>query len=181
MVKFPINQNQVRSLEIYLDSATYENDYKPYSCQKIAEILKDEKLEGSKSSVNRWMNEFDFESHLQLKIQASFTQDKSIARTTDNMRKAVEKDLVSVERNGKLIAATYTILEKYTDHILDNIEKTNRFIREDIKLVKEIAVLTTGREDKMLDRLATIGNDKITSEQLLKEFNEIIIEVEDDE
>lgn len=179
MVKYPINQNQIRALEIYLDNATYENDYKPASCLKIAEQLKNENLEGSKSSVNRWINEFDFEAHLELKIQASFTQDKSIARTTDNMRKAVEKDLVSVERNGKLIAATYEILEKYTEHVLENIEKTNRFVRDDIKLVKEIAVLTTGREDKMLDRLANIGNDKITSEQLLKEFNDVIIEIEE--
>jgi len=179
VVKFPTNKNQIRALEIYLNSATYENDYKPVSCLKIARQLKNENLEGSKSSVNRWMNEFDFTSHLELKIQASFTKDKSIARTTNSMRKAVEKDLVTVERNGKLIAKSYDILEKYTEHILENIEKTNKFIRDDIKLVKEIAILTTGREDKMLDRLASIGNDKITSEQLLKEFNDVIIEVED--
>jgi len=117
--------------------------------------------------------------HLELKIQASFTKDKSIASTTNSMRKAVEKDLVTVERNGKLIAKSYNILEKYTEHILENIEKTNKFIRDDIKLVKEIAILTTGREDKMLDRLALLGSDKITSEQLLKEFNDVIIEVED--
>ncbi|MCK9546683.1 MAG: hypothetical protein M0Q25_08275 [Sulfurospirillaceae bacterium] len=180
MAKFPIEKNQVRALEIYLDSATYENDYKPASCLKIAKQLKDEQLQGSKSSVNRWINEFDFKAHLELKIQASFSKDTSIARTTDNMRKAVEKDLVTVERNGKLIATAYNILEKYTEHILSHIEKTNRFTRDDIKLVKEIAVLTTGREDKMLDRLASIGNDKITSEQLLKEYNDIVIEVEDE-
>ena len=32
----------------------------------------------------------------------------------------------------------------------------------------------------MLDRLAGIGNDKITSEQLLKEFNDIEVELEDE-
>lgn len=178
-MKQPIQENQIKALQIYLDSATYENDYKPYSCIRISEELKHLGLEGSKSTVDRWMKEFDFKAHLELKIQSSFTKDKSIARTTETLRKAVEKDLVTVERNAKLIALSYDILERYSKHILENIEKTNKFVRDDIKLVKEIAVLTTGREDKMLDRLASIGNDKISSEQLLKEFNEIEVEIED--
>ena len=112
-IKYPKTQIQKRALEIYLDSATYENDYKPYSCLKIVEVLRDENFDIGKSSVNRWMHELDFKSHLEFKIQSSFSKDKSLARTTETLRKSVEKDLVSVERNAKLIASTYNILEKY--------------------------------------------------------------------
>lgn len=178
-MKYPTQQNQIRALEIYLESATYDNDYKPFSCVKISEQLEEEGLTGSKSAVNRWINDFEFEAHLEFKIQASFSKDKSLARTTETMRQSVEKDLVTVERNGKLISATYEILERYTENVLENIERTKRFVRDDIKLVKEIAILTTGREDKMLDRLAAIGGDKVSSDRLLQEFNEIEIELED--
>ncbi|WP_151946592.1 hypothetical protein [Aliarcobacter butzleri] len=178
-MKQPIQPNQIRALQIYLDSATYDNDYKPFSCVKISEQLEEEGLEGSKSAVNRWINDFDFKSHLELKIQTSFSKDKSLARTTETMRQAVEKDLVTVERNGKLISSTYAILEKYTENVLENIERTGRYVRDDIKLVKEIAILTTGREDKMLDRLASLGGDKVSSDKLLQEFNEVEIELED--
>lgn len=178
-MKQPIQQNQIRALQIYLESANYDNDYKPFSCLKISEQLQMEGLEGSKSAVNRWINDFDFKSHLELKIQASFSKDKSLARATETMRQAVEKDLVTVERNGKLISKTYEILEKYTENVLENIERTGRYVRDDIKLVKEIAVLTTGREDKMMDRLASIGGDKVSSEKLIKEFNDVVIDLED--
>ena len=178
-MKYPIQENQKRALEVYLNSATYDNDYKPDSCVKISEQLKEEGFEVSKSSVNRWINDFDFEAHLELKIQASFSNDKSIARTTQIMRESVEKDLVTVERNGKLIGSCYEILELFADNIIENIKRTNRYVRDDIKLIKEIAVLTTGREDKMLDRLASIGNNKISSEELLKAYNDVVIDLEE--
>jgi hypothetical protein len=174
-----LDPNQKRALEIYLESATFENDYKPISCVKIEEKLKDEGFTGGKSSINRWIKDFDFKSHLELKIQTSFTKDKSIAKTTEALRKTVEKDLVTVERNAKLISETYSILEEFTSHVYKEIKERKRFTREDIKLVKEIAVLTTGREDKMLDRLTLIGSEKVSSQELLKEFNEVIIELED--
>ena len=52
-MKQPIQPNQIRALQIYLDSATYDNDYKPFSCVKISEQLEEEGFEGSKSAVNR--------------------------------------------------------------------------------------------------------------------------------
>lgn len=174
-----LDPNQKRALEIYLESATFENDYKTISCMKIEEKLKDEGFSGGKSSINRWIKDFDFKSHLELKIQTSFTKDKSIAKTTEALRKSVEKDLVTVERNSKLIANTYSILEEFASHVLHEIKEKKRFTREDIKLVKEIAVLTTGREDKMLDRLALIGSEKISSQELLEEFQNVVIELED--
>lgn len=179
MVNQVLDANQKRALEIYLESAIFENDYKPISCVKIEEKLKEEGFSGGKSSINRWIKDFDFKSHLELKIQSSFTKDKSILKTTETLRKSVEKDLVTVERNGKLISDTYEILEEFTSHVLHEIKHKKRFTREDIKLVKEIAVLTTGREDKMLDRLALIGNEKISSKDLIEEFNNVIIEVEE--
>jgi hypothetical protein len=175
----PKQPNQIRALEIYLESATYENDYKPLSCVKLSEKLKAEGFDGcGKTAINDWVNKFEFKKHLELKMQVSFTKDKSIAKTTDTLRQSVEKDLVSVERNGILIGKSYTILEKYTDQVLENIETHNRFNREDIKMVKDIAVLTTGREDKMLDRLANASQDKVTSDQLMDAFNDVEIEVE---
>ncbi len=179
MVNQVLDANQKRALEIYLESATFENDYKPISCVRIEEKLKEEGFSGGKSSINRWIKDFDFKSHLEFKIQASFSKDKSIAKTTETLRKSVEKDLVTVERNGKLISDTYEILEEFASHVLNEIKHKNRFTREDIKLIKEIAVLTTGREDKMLDRLALIGNEKISSKDLIEEFNSVIIEVEE--
>lgn len=53
------------------------------------------------------------------------------------------------------------------------------FRRDDIKLAKDIAVLVTGREDKMLDRLAGMGGEKLTSEEVKKEFDMIEVELEE--
>jgi transposase len=174
-----LDKNQKKALEIYLDSAVFENDYKPASCEKIEEKLKEQGFTGTKSTINRWINKFNFKSHLEFKVQTSFTKDKSLAKTTEALRLSVQKDLVTVERNAQLIADSYSILEAFSAHVLKEIKVNKRFVRDDIKLAKDIAVLVTGREDKMLDRLALIGSEKISSKELLEEFANVIIEVED--
>lgn len=178
-LKQPKEQNQIRALEIYLESATFDNEYKPLSRVKIAEQLNAEGFDGSKSSVDRWIKDFGFESHLQLKVQSSFTKDKDISKTTEALRKTVETDLVSVARNKELMSSAYEVMELFTDRVLATAQTdVNRVRRDDVKLVKDIALLTAGREDKMLDRLALAGHERVSSKELKAEFEMIDIEVE---
>ncbi|NOQ32436.1 MAG: hypothetical protein GQ570_15110 [Helicobacteraceae bacterium] len=170
--------NEERALIIYLESATFENNFTPLSYARIAEKLDDEEYTGSKSAIGRWAKKYEWEAKLHLKRQEAVI---AIGGNDSIQAKALvaldKKSEVDVKRNSELIGDTYEVLEAFIERVKADIAR-GVFKRDDIKLAKDIAVLVTGREDKMLDRLAGAGADRISSEELKKEFDVIEVEFE---
>ncbi len=174
----PQEPNQIRALEIYLETATFDNGYKPSSLEKIANLIKSENLEASSSSIGRWKKLFSFEKHLDLKMQTEY-----LAKNGDDVKNkaistATQETVDRFKTNGNLIDDLYIVASCFVDKVKEDIGNNN-YIRDDIKLAKDLLILTTGREDKMLDRLANTPTETVSSDDILKQIAEIEVDIED--
>lgn len=174
----PTESNQIRAMEIYLNSATFENGYTPLSFKKIEEQLKTEGLSGGKSTIQRWAKIFNFEKHLELKINTVILEDQGEDIKNKAITKSTQETVDRFKVNGELIDDLYTISSCFVDKVKENIAN-NQFNREDIKLAKDLLVITTGREDKMLDRLAAAPKKTLSSAELMDKFDAIEVEIDE--
>ncbi len=171
--------NQQKALDVYLDSATFENGYKPYTYKQLSDKLQDFDIKVGKSTLQRWSSKFSFEKHLEKKVQTILVDEADKTPEQKALAKITRKDLVTVERNAELISKGYAILDNFLDNTLEAIENNKKVSKDDIKLAKDITLMTTGREDKMMDRLANAGGDTLSSEELKEEFEMIELEIEE--
>lgn len=171
---------QLRALEIYTSSADIHNGYTPLSLEKIAQQLRDEGFQASSSAIGRWKTKYQFDSHLQAQIQLIIIDDEEKLIERKALSTSVEKKLVDIKRNNELTADCYELMELFTEQVVTHYDEKQYIMRDDIKIIKDIAVFTGGREDKLLDRLADSGGDKISSEQMKEQFEMIDVEIEDE-
>lgn len=171
---------QKRALTIYCESATLFNDYKPMTYEQVAKELEKENLKTSASSIHRWSKKYNFEEYLQFQIQALMIADEDKSHEQKAITLSVKRNLVDITRNNELTADCYELMELFTKQVAENYDTHGSIKRDDIKIIKDIAVFTGGREDKLLDRLAGQGSEKLSSEEIQKEFNEIEVEIEDE-
>lgn len=177
-----MNEKQQAALKLYLESATLFNDYTPDSDAVIALKLQEAGIQSSKTSVERWRKQFDFKGQLEIRVSAALSQDQKvrdlIAKAGDDA--LIDKTVVDLERNNNLTSKCYEILEAKADLVLEQYKKTQVITQKDAELAIKIATLTAGREDRMLDRKAMLGAAELISKQdVLSQFSEIEIEVED--
>ncbi len=170
---------QKRALEIYKNSATLYNDYKPCSIEAIAKQLKDEGYEASSSSVQRWKKKFDFDSYLNLEIQSVMVRDNSVVISQQASKEAAKKTVVDLEKNASLMGECHDLLECFVKQTKEVYKRTKVIKRDDAKLALAIYAQCGNREDKFLDRVANSGGDKISSEQILEEIIAIDVDIED--
>ncbi|MCK5111045.1 MAG: hypothetical protein KAQ94_05940 [Arcobacteraceae bacterium] len=170
---------QARALEIYCESATIENEYKPATFKEIEEKLKEEQMQGSNSAIQRWSKKFNFEGILQAQIQIVVINDEDKTTEHKALDVVVKKKLDALQVNNELTDDCYEIMGLFVKQVVNNYDNTNIIKRDDIKIIKDIATFTGGREDKLLDRIAESGGDKMTSEQQMEEFNDIVLDIEE--
>lgn len=171
---------QARALKLYCSSATIQNGYAPMTFEEIAKALQSDGLQGSSSSVQRWSVKFDFKAHLEAQIQLAVIDGgdtKSIA-----LKKIDSKKAVDIIRNNELTSDGYEVLETFVSNVLERLDDGGNVGLKEIQLVKDIVVLTSGREDKLLDRIADgMGGEKLTSKQIMEEFEAIDIDIDIEE
>lgn len=177
-----MNETQQKAFEIYLDSATFETDYKPISEEQLASKLDALGLKGSSSSINRWKKDFNWAQALQNKVTLAMSQDKETRNLIQrsSLESAVKNTKVDLDRNNVLIAASYQILEKEARRIIEKQNEQGYVSKDDMEIVKFFSTLSTARHDKMLDRLALMPPEAVSAQQILSRLNDITIEVEDD-
>ncbi len=173
--------SQIRAYEIYLEGSKPENDYKPTPFSKIADQLKDEGFTGSSSAIQRWSKRFMWKEQLDQQLQIIVIDDEDKTTEEKALSSVVKKRLVDINRNNELTADCYEIMELFLQQTTSNYDKNKVITREDVKIVKDIAVLTGGREDKLLDRIADAGGEKLSSDQIMDEFDAIDVDVEEEE
>ena len=177
-----MNETQQKAFEIYLDSATFETDYRPVSEEQLAAKLDALGLKGSSSSINRWKKDFNWVQALQNKVTLAMSQDKETRNLIQrsSLESAVKNTKVDLDRNNVLIAASYQILEKEARRIIEKQNEQGYVSKDDMEIVKFFSPLSTARHDKMLDRLALMPPEAVSAQQILSRLNDITIEVEDD-
>ena len=177
-----MNETQQKAFEIYLDSATFETDYKPISEEQLAAKLDALGLKGSSSSINRWKKDFNWAQALQNKVTLAMSEDKQTRNLIQksSLESAVKNTKVDLDRNNVLIAASYQILEKEARRIIEKQNEQGYVSKDDMEIVKFFSTLSTARHDKMLDRLALMPPEAVSAQQILSRLNEITIEVEGD-
>ena len=177
-----MNETQQKAFEIYLDSATFETDYRPISEEQLAAKLDALGLKGSSSSINRWKKDFNWAQTLQNKVTLAMSEDKQTRNLIQksSLESAVKNTKVDLDRNNVLIAASYQILEKEARRIIEKQNEQGYVSKDDMEIVKFFSTLSTARHDKMLDRLALMPPEAVSAQQILSRLNEITIEVEDD-
>ena len=177
-----MSETQQKAFEIYLDSATFETDYKPVSEEQLAAKLDALGLKGSSSSINRWKKDFNWAQALQNKVTLAMSQDKETRNLIQrsSLESAVKNTKVDLDRNNVLIAASYQILEKEARRIIEKQNEQGYVSKDDMEIVKFFSTLSTARHDKMLDRLALMPPEAVSAQQILSRLNEITIEVEGD-
>lgn len=172
------------ALQIWLSSANLENDFKPISFIKLsAELWDKHRLSVSKSTLARWSKKYSWGDHLQIMQQACIIknpiQKKDFER--ESLKSNVTQTLVDLERNNVLTAACYEVLEQYALEILKDFRAGKKINKDDIKIIKDIASFTAGREDKMLDRVALLNaSSGISADKVLQELRAVDVEFEAD-
>ena len=177
-----MSETQQKAFEIYLDSATFETDYKPISEEQLAAKLDALGLKGSSSSINRWKKDFNWAQALQNKVTLAMSEDKQTRNLIQksSLESAVKNTKVDLDRNNVLIAASYQILEKEARRIIEKQNEQGYVSKDDMEIIKFFSTLSTARHDKMLDRLALMPPEAVSAQQILSRLNEITIEVEGD-
>lgn len=177
-----MNETQQKAFEIYLESATFESDYKPISEEQLASNLEALGLKGSSSSINRWKKDFNWTQALQNKVTLAMSEDKQTRNLLQrsSLQMVVKNTKVDIERNNVLLAASYEIMESEAKRIVAKQRETGALSAEDFERAKFISTLSAGRSDKMLDRLAIMPPEAVSAEQLLSRLNGVKVEFEDD-
>ena len=177
-----MNETQQKAFEIYLESATFESDYKPISEEQLASKLEALGLKGSSSSINRWKKDFNWMQALQNKVTLAMSEDKQTRNLLQksSLQMVVKNTKVDIERNNVLLAASYEIMESEAKRIVAKQRETGTLSAEDFERAKFISTLSAGRSDKMLDRLAIMPPEAVSAEQLLSRLNGVKVEFEDD-
>ena len=176
-----MTQAQLRAQEIYLTSAVLENNFTPNSEVKIAMALKLEGFVASSTSVGRWKKKFEWEKLLHVKISAAVTEDSKTKAIVSNssLEATVKNTEVDIKRNSVLIAASYQALEYEANQILKVVEEGKRSLSEvEFDKLYKIAKLSTDRHDRMLDRLASMPPEAISSQEVYERLKAIPIEYE---
>jgi hypothetical protein len=170
---------QKRALAIFCESATILKDYKPDTFEQISKQLEKEDLKASSSSIQRWSKKYNFDEYLNFHIQSIMINDKENNNQQKAITVAVKKSIVDITRNNELTADCYELMELFAKQTADNFDNTGVIKRDDIKIIKDIATFTGGREDKLLDRIANAGADKITSAEMLEQHKTIEMDIEE--
>ena len=176
-----MTEAQVRAQELYLTSAVFENDFTPNSEVKIAEALKMEGFDASSSSVGRWKKKFNWEQLLRLQVAASIVEHEQARNIIKNssLERVVKNTEVDIKRNNILIAASYQALEYEANNILKIVEEGKRPLTDtEFDKLFKIARLSTDRHDRMLDRLASMPPESISSVEVYERLKNIPIEYE---
>lgn len=167
-----MNHEQKKAMDVWLASASLDNNFETMTDRALSEVLeKEHGIVASKSTIERWRNKFGWQSFLDLKVASAVVNDEE---KMDDIKNAVGLEaakitLVDVKRNGELNALAYSILFGELEEIKDKQLKGKRITLDEAKLAKDVATLTSGREDKLMDRAAFMGTAKLLSADDIKE------------
>lgn len=173
-----MTEAQRAALEIYLE---VDADYKAPPFSVIAERLNERGFASSKSSVQRWSKECDFEDYLERHINALVLADEEKNRELLDAAGAenLKKTLMTLEENAELLHGSHGVLKLLVEQVSGRARAGRHISKDDAKLMIQLYNITSAREDRLHDRQAALGAiDKLTKAELLKQFAGTSVDIE---
>jgi len=174
---------QKKAMDVWLSTATLDNNFVAITDRALSDVLKAEHgIDASKSTIERWRNKFNWGGFLDIKMASGIVNDEE---KMDDIKSAVgieaaKATLVDVKRNGELNALAYSIMFSELETIAQKQIEGKRITSDEAKYAKDVAVLTSGREDRLMDRAALMGTAKLLSADDIKEaLKNTVIELDD--
>ena len=179
-----MTSDQQKAETLYLDSISYENDYKPMSFPKLCDVLANKGIKTSTSALGRWADKFGWKEKVKQIVTAATLGDgeanEIIAKSS--LDKNTKKILKDFEANEALQNDAYVVLSKQMRHYVEKTEGNTPLSLENTKVVIKILEVTTTRADKLLDRQTILMATKLTqSVDVLAALKDEVIEVEIDD
>jgi len=170
MIKTP----QEIAKDLYLDSATFENNFKPLSDQKISDQLKALGHDYSKSAVFKWRNKEEWKKALDHNIKLALSQDEDVKGALSNAPddSSVKQAVVDIDRNRNLMSLGYKVLEAKAVIILKDYQASKKISDADAKLMVQVMQVTGNREDRMLDR--SVMRDALGAKDAMKSIEDVL-------
>jgi len=178
-----VNELQLKAFNMYLESATEDNNFTTISFAKLADKLISEGEKCSSSAIGRWAKKWNWAKHVSKKrtetSTINITEEKNVLQFNKNVLQSNNVLRLNEELGLSLYKLLYAQIQKYENKL-----KRSEFLTMmEEKNVLNMFKAVTAREDKLLDRetlLKTSVVPLITSEEVLKALSEETIEMEED-
>ena len=176
--------DQLKAQELYLNSVSYETDYKPMSLPKLCDVLQNKGIKTSNSALGRWAKKFGWAELVRNIVTSATLGDGEASEiiAKSSLDKNTKKILKDFEANEELKNDAYALLGIQMRHYKKKVENNTPLSLDNTKVVIKILEVTSAREDKLLDRQTLLLAAKLTkSEDVLASLCDEVIEIELDE
>ncbi|GEM_PF-450378 len=180
-----MTSTQKKAFNIYIESATMDNEFTPMSDNSIVKKLVNDGVEGvSKASMQRWRTKFQWKEHLELKVSSVMVKDENareliVKSSTSAATQAVMDDF---KVNEEIKDNAYMMIKQQMQKYKIIFDEGGFLGKDDFSQLLKILELTTGREDKLLDRQTLLTATKfVSSDSVFALLNNISLEIEDEE
>lgn len=174
-----MNEEASIAYEIWINSATLENDFTPITERKLAELLTTKGINSSSSRINRWKQKYGWNKLLEHKVNLALIENKELNRTIKHaaLNTAVENTKVDIERNTKLLGVAYSIAEIELTELYHK-RQNGSLTKDEFKRFEALFKIVADRDDRMNDRLAHIATEAVSSVEVFERLNQISLDIE---
>lgn len=174
-----MNEEASIAYEIWINSATLENDFTPITERKLAELLTTKGISSSSSRINRWKQKYGWNKLLEHKVNLALIENKELNRTIKHtaLNTAVENTKVDIERNTKLLGVAYSIAEIELTELYHK-RQNGSLSKDEFKRFEALFKIVADRDDRMNDRLAHIATEAVSSVEVFERLNQISLDIE---
>lgn len=174
-----MNEEASIAYEIWINSATLENDFTPITERKLAELLTTKGISSSSSRINRWKQKYGWNKLLEHKVNLALIENKELNRTIKHtaLGAAVENTKVDIERNTKLLGVAYSIAEIELTELYHK-RQNGSLSKDEFKRFEALFKIVADRDDRMNDRLAHIATEAVSSVEVFERLNQISLDIE---
>lgn len=175
----PMNEEASIAYEIWINSATLQNDFTPITERKLAELLTTKGISSSSSRINRWKQKYGWNKLLEHKVNLALIENKELNRTIKSaaLNAAVENTKVDLERNTALLATAYSIAEIELIELYHK-RQNGTLSKDEFKRFEALFKIVADRDDRMNDRLAHIATEAVSSVEVFERLNQISLDIE---
>jgi hypothetical protein len=178
-----MNEDQKKAFDYWIESATFENDFRPVTLPELAKWCESVGIKTSKSALGRWKKKFDWDAQLELKITASAAKGEAKQLVNESsLSTTVEKSNDDFEKNSEAKDLTYALLIHDLKILMEKIQSGGKTSDKDKRFYLKALEILAGREDKLLDRIANslLVQNLVSPDEAIKALQTTSIEIEED-
>ena len=165
-----MNELQTKAFNIYINSATIDNNFSAISYSVLADTLISDGEKCSKSAIGRWAKKWQWKDYIKKGIDTTIETSKETYSKSD--------DVFILNEQMNLIG--YNIVIAQMKSYERKIKEGGHLTSTEEKFIIQSLKISTTREDKLLDRRALLASrNLVSSEDVLQALSDTILEVEE--